>query len=260
MWTPKQGNVLYLDWESTHRDHLRRAWAVKRGLGIDNYEEFLYLSCGQPLSVMLPRIQEIVEKHNIKLLIVDSQMAGSDFGPDIGQNATRFYNALRMLGCSTLVLDHVSKAAMQMPDDANSTGPHGSVVKANRSRQQYELKKHQAGQGFTDLTLRHWKNNEGPLAEAQGIKIAWVNDQNGHLDRVIFTSLEVDKHPIASTSLPLWRRLSDALGGEAMTLTELCELMPDKTEGTIRATLYQYKDKFVRVGSDRWGRLAAERA
>ena len=258
-WTPTQGNVLYLDWESSHRDHLRRTWAVKRGLGIDNDGEFLYLACDQPLTIILPDIQAIVEEYDITLVIIDSQMAASDFGPDIGQNATRFYNAVRQLYCSTLVLDHVSKAAMQMADDANSTGPHGSVVKANRSRQQYELKKHQLpGQGYTDLALIHRKNNEGPLSEEFGIRITWESDANGHLDRVTFRSYDVTQHPVLSATQPVWKRIWDATEGGAITLKELAELMPDKSEGTIRATLYQNRDKFIKLDGDQWGRLAAQ--
>jgi hypothetical protein len=258
MWSPTQGNVLYADWESSHNDHLRRTWAVKRGLGItDDTGEFLYLACEQPLSAILSDIQAIIEEHDIKLVIIDSQMAAADFGPDIGQNATRFFNAVRQLHCSTLILDHVSKSAMQMADDSNSTGPHGSVVKGNRSRQQYELKKHQVpGQSHTDLVLMHRKNNEGPLGEAFGIRIAFLNDDQGHLDQVKFTAFEVSEHPIMSATQPVWKRIWDAVDGGGLTLGELCELMPDKTEGTIKATLYQNKDRFTKRNGDQWWRQA----
>lgn len=257
-WTPKQGNVLYLDWESSHRDHQRRTWAVKRGLGINDDGAFLYLACQQPLTMILPDIRTIVEEKDIALVIVDSQMAASDFGPDMAQNATRFYNALRQLHCSVLILDHVSKEAMKMSDDANSTGPHGSVVKSNRSRQQYEVKKHQIpGQGYADLTLIHRKNNEGPLSEEFGIRITWENDINGHLDRVLFTSYDVATHPVMSATQPIWKRMLDALEGRPLTVKQLAELLPDKSQPSIRATLNQNKDRFVKVEGDRWARRAA---
>ena len=255
-WAPRQGNVLYLDWEASHRDHLRRTWAVKRGLGIEGEGTFRYLSCEQPLSMIVSDVRAIVERYQIDLVVIDSQMAASDFGPDLAQNATRFFNAVRQLQCSTLILDHVSKAALQVPDDANSAGPHGSVVKANRSRQQFELKKHQVpGQAYTDLALIHRKNNEGPLADEVGIRITFVNDQNGHLDRVTFTSFDVAEHPVMSSTLPLWRRLSDALDGATLTTKDLQEILADKSEHTIRTTLNRYKDKFQKLDNDRWARL-----
>jgi len=258
LWTPKQGNVLYLDWESSHRDHQRRTWAVKRGLGIDGDGEFLYLACEQPLSMLLPDIRAIVEEQDIALVIVDSQMAASDFGPDMAQNATRFYNALRQLHCSVLILDHVSKEAMKMSDDANSTGPHGSVVKSNRSRQQYEVKKHQIpGQGYTDLTLIHRKNSEGPLHEESGIRITWENDANGHLDKVLFTSYDVAAHPVMSATQPIWKRVWDALEGGPLTVKELAELIHDKSESTIRATLNQSQNRFLKLEGNRWARQVA---
>ena len=258
VWAPSPGNVLYCDWESTYRDHCRRTWAVKRGMGIEGEETFLYLPCDQPLSVLVPALQDIIHQNNIALVIADSQMAGADRGPDIGQNATNYYNALRQLGTSALVLDHVSKASMASAADTNSTGPHGSVVKANRARQTYELQKHQLpGQSFTDLTMKHTKNNEGPLSPDFGIKITWVNDPaTGHLDKTVFSTFSVEDHPVLSTTQPLHKRLWDILEGGSMTTKELAELIPDKGEATIRTTLNRYKDQFVKLDGDRWGRRA----
>jgi len=258
MWAPRQGNVLYLDWEASHSDHLRRTWAVKRGLGIEGEGTFLYLPCEQPLSVIVPDIRAIIEANNVAMVVIDSQMAAADFGPDMAQNATRFFNGVRQLHCSALILDHVSKAAMATTDEStNSAGPHGSVVKANRSRQQYELRKHQVpGQSYTDLVLIHRKNNEGPLADEFGIRLTFKSDDNGHLDRVTFKSFNVSEHPIMSATQALWKRLWDALDGVSLTTKELHEYMADKTEDTIRVSLNRYKDKFAKLEGDRWARRA----
>jgi hypothetical protein len=260
LWSPTQGNALYLDWESTHRDHERRTWAVKRGLGLDHHGEFLYLHCKQPLTAIVSDIQTVIKSRDITFVIIDSQMAAADFGPDIGQNATRFYNAVRQLECSTLILDHVSKAAMSTAaDSTNNTGPHGSVVKANRSRQQYELFKHQVpGQSYTDLSLKHRKNNEGPLGEDFGIRISFVpHEETGHLDRVTFTHFEVSEHPTMSQTLPVWKRAWECLT-TPRTLEEINEFMPDVGEKTLKAMMYRYKDRFTRMG-DHWSRLAGEK-
>jgi len=257
MWTPKQGNVLYLDWEATHRDHLRRTWAVKRGLGIEGDDTFLYLSCEQPLSMIVGDIQSLIARRDIKLAIIDSQMAASDFGPDIGQCTTRFFNAVRQLRCSVLVLDHVSKEAIKAATDSdNNTGPHGSVVKANRSRQLYELKKWQVeGQSYTDLVLSHRKNNEGPLSEPFGIRLSFVpHPETGYLDKVTFTSFVVADHPALSKTLATWKRLFTILEEFGpLTVREIQEEhLTDKTEGGIRATLNQHKNKFQKGEGDQW--------
>lgn len=256
IWTPRQGNVLYLDWESTYRDHRRRAWAVKRGLGIEGDGTFAYLRCTQPLPRIIADIVRIVAERDIKLVIIDSQMAASEFGNDQAQLAGQFYNALRELGCATLTLDHVSKAAMALSDEAtNHAGPYGSIVKYNRSRQQYELKKWPGMiKGQTDLVMSHRKYNEGELSEDFGIRMTFVSDQaTGHLDRVAFTSFVVEEHPTASQGQAIWKRIWDCLT-EPRTLGEIHELMPDAGEATLKAMVYRHKDKFARRG-DLWARL-----
>lgn len=259
-WTPIQGNVLLLDWESCYRDHQRRTWAVKKGLGIKDEGTFLYQPCSQPLVKDLPNIQRLVADHDIKLLIIDSQMAASSYGPDPAQVASQFYNALRSLRCSTLTLDHVSKEEMKNTADGEGIGPYGSVVKYNRSRQQFELKKHQApNQDYIDLDLIHRKFNEGKLLDHIGIRLTFIYDKDGILDQVTFTSLDIPTHPVFGAARPLPQRLDDTLAEcGPMSPKELTEVMPDKSEDVIRATLNRYKDKmFVKVpGSDKWGRKA----
>jgi len=203
-------------------------------------------------------IQDIIREHNIELVILDSQMAGSDYGPDIGQNATRYYNAVRQLGVASLVIDHVPKSAITAShDNSNSSTPIGSVVKSNRARQAYELTKHQEpGQGFTDLVLNHTKNNEGRLWEPFGIKIEWVdNEQTGHLDRTLFTTFEVADHPVHSAKQAMWKRVWGILEGGPLTVKEMAEML-DATTDTIRATLNRYKERFVKLDGDRWARRA----
>jgi len=80
-WLPKSSNVLYLDWESSGSIHSRRIWAIKRGLGITTDETILYRFCTQPLAYDIIEIQRQILEHDIKLIIVDSQVAAS--GGDI---------------------------------------------------------------------------------------------------------------------------------------------------------------------------------
>jgi len=105
--------------------------------------------------------------------------------------------------------------------------------------------------------MKHTKNNEGPLSPDFGIKITWVTDKDtGHLDKTVFSTFNVEDHPVLSTAQPTWKRIWDILEGGALTVKEIAEIMPDKTEANIRAVLSQYKDKFVKLDGDRWGRRA----
>jgi hypothetical protein len=261
LWTPIQGNVLYLDWEATHSIHLRRTWAVKKGLGIEDERTFLYQAYDKPLVKVVNNIQNLIAPNDIKLLIIDSVMAAQGYGTDPAQIASQFYNTLRSLRCTSLALDHVSKDEMKQSADAESVGPYGSVVKFNRSRQQFELKKHQTkGQNYIELDLIHRKFNEGMLIDDIGIRIDFINDGDGHLNKVTFTSLDIPTHPIFGTMRPLPQRLDDALAeGGLMTPKEIHDQhITDKSEDIIRATLNRYNKKmFVKVG-EKWGRVASE--
>ena len=184
-WQPSmQGNVLYLDWESTHDSHNRRIWALKKGLGIEKApERILYRRCGLPLCDEIDAIQEIVDEHKINLVIVDSQTPASGHGQDAGQVASVFFNALRSLGCTSLIIDHVSKSNMRSDEDF--AGPINSVVKFNRSRSVFSIKKVQSpDNNSVYCRIKHTKHNEGRLLEDIGIKVRFIEDLPGNLDRV----------------------------------------------------------------------------
>jgi len=215
-WQPAAGNVLYLDWEASKEDHDRRVWAIKKGLGIDTEDTFLYRFCSQPLVSDIHSIQSLVSENQIDLVIVDSQMAATGYGPDQAQVASQFYNALRSLKCTTLTLDHVSKEDWKSSD---SVGPYGSVVKYNRSRSQFEIKKSQdAGDNFIELSLIHRKHNEGRLLKPIGIRINFNENTERQLESVIFESYNVADNPELSRTLPLSFLIKNLLGEGPLTM------------------------------------------
>ncbi|OGN94156.1 MAG: hypothetical protein A2Z75_08375 [Chloroflexi bacterium RBG_13_50_10] len=256
-WTPTPGNVLYLDWESSSQDHERRVWAIKQGLGIETEETFSYLFCHQPLAADIHRIQSIIAEGDIALLIIDSQMAAEGYGPHPAQVSSQYYNALRSLHCTSLTLDHVSKAEWGKVADDDSLGPYGSVVKFNRSRSQFEIKKSQtAGEDFMELALIHRKHNEGKLLKPIGIRIDFHSNGDDELDKVTFKACEISDNPDLSKVQSLRDRLAGILAAGTMVLKDLAEAV-DKPEATVRSTLYRYKDTFVKVGQE-WGLKAYE--
>lgn len=256
-WLPTAGNVLYLDWESSSQDHERRVWAIKQGLGINTEETFLYRFCHQPLASDIYNIQGIIAERKIALLIVDSQMAAEGYGPHPSQVSSQYYNALRSLHCTSLTLDHLSKSEWSKTADADSLGPYGSVVKFNRSRSQFEIKKSQtAGEDFMELALIHRKHNEGKMLKPIGIRIDFHNDTDGELEKVTFKACDISDSPELSKVQPLRDRVIGILAGGSMPIKELAEAL-DKPETTLRATLNRYKDTFVNMGKE-WGLRAYE--
>jgi hypothetical protein len=248
-WIPILGNVLYLDWESSLRDHERRGWAIKQGLGISTEETFAYRFCHQPLAADIYNIQRIITEKKISLLIIDSQMAAEGYGPHPAQVSSQYYNALRSLHCTSLTLDHVSKAEWGKVADSDSLGPYGSVVKFNRSRSQFEISEPVRGDNFLEFALRHRKHNEGNLLGEIGIRIDFHNNNDGHLEKVAFGTFNVSEHPEVSKVQGLKQRLIHSLSAGSRRPKDLADEL-EKTEATIRATLYRYKDTFVKVGEE----------
>ncbi len=259
-WMPTAGNVLYLDWEASQKDHERRVWAIKQGLRIDTEETFLYRFCSQPLVSDIHSLQRLVADNDISLTVIDSQMAAAGYGPDPSQVSNQYYNALRSLRCTTLTLDHVSKAEWgKMTDSGNTTGPYGSVVKFNRSRSQFEIKKSQtAGDDFMELALVHKKHNEGKLLKPIGIRIEFHNNSDGDLEEVTLTSCDISDNPELSKVQTLRDRLIGILKGGPMIVKELAEAL-DKPESTIRMELNRKANKglYVKRGNQ-WGLLASD--
>jgi len=256
-WTPTAGNVLYLDWESSFRDHERRVWAIKQGLAINNDETFQHLFCYQPLTADIRNIQRLVIEKKIGLVVIDSQMAATGYGPDASQISSQFYNALRSLECTTLCLDHVSKAEWGKMLDADSLGPYGSVVKFNRSRSQFEIRKSQVpGEDFIELALVHRKHNEGRLLRPIGIRIDFHNNPDGELEKVTFRACEISDNAELSKVQTLKDRLAGILGGGSMSIKDMADQL-EKPEGTVRSTLNRHKDTFVNLGNE-WGLRAYE--
>lgn len=243
---PEPTNVLYLDWEACFEDHARRVWFIKKGLGIETEECFSYRFCTQSIANDIYSIQKIVTDEKIGFVIVDSQMAASNNGPDQASNANQYYNALRSLQCTSLTIDHVNKVDWKGSEN-ESTGPYGSVVKYNRSRSQFEIKKSQTpGEDYVELSIIHRKHNNGTLLKQFGIKVNFNKDQNNHLNNVTFESCDVTDNPELAKYLTDKDRIIAILKAshEPMTVKSLAERM-DKEHGQVRARLNELKAKGI---------------
>lgn len=246
-WTPRKGNVLYLDWEDTKEDLDRRLWAIKKGMDkSDSSFTFPYRRCKTPLNDDLPYIQEMVSNNKIDLVIIDSQMAATGIGPNEAQLATQFYNAIRTLNCTTLTLDHMAKSEIRGDESA---GPIGSIVKFNRSRCQFQLQLSQnAGDDFIELSLVNKKNNNAKILLPIGIHIDFVNGEGETLEMVKFSPCNVADNPKLEKTATLKDRLIRILEDGDKTIAQLSEKIPDKKADHIRKELNRYGELFHTTG------------
>lgn len=250
-WLPKAGNVLYLDWEASKDVHGRRIWAIKQGLGISSDETISYRFCTQPLANDIEEIQRLVLERDIKLCIVDSQVAASGGDVEKADSANQYYNALRSLRCTSLTLDHVPKNV-----ERGKAMPFGSVFKWNRARSLFELQKYQeVGENTLELGLYHRKHNEGRLIKPIGMRVDF-HYQGEILEKVTFAPCELKDIPELSEGLPLHEQIAGLLTSGSMAVRDIAEALETK-ENKVRAILSRYKKIFTKVGNQ-WGLLTSE--
>ena len=149
--------VLYLDWETDRQELNLRVTKIKAGLNVEGKTNIKYRFMSDSLINDLQVIKEKIIEHGITLLIIDS--IGAAQGGDLNDAYVvgQFFNAIRKLRVTTLCIDHMNK----------ENGLFGSVMKFNRSRLVWEVKKHQEQNSSTlHVGLFHKKaNNAGHLAD-----------------------------------------------------------------------------------------------
>ena len=250
-WLPESANVLYLDWESSKNIHERRIWAIKQGLGIDSEDKIFYRFCSQPFADDIADIQRLVIENNAGFVIVDSQVAASGDDPDKAESASRYYNALRSLRCTTLTIDHVPK------NTEGKAMPFGSVFKWNRARSLFEVKQVQEpGENAAELGLYHRKCNEGKLLQPIGLKLQFHYGPGENLESVVFSETDIRGVPELAKALPLKDRIRGILQSGPMTIGDIAEEM-QANEGSIKTILNRGKNLFARNGN-MWGLLYDE--
>lgn len=212
---PKQGNVLYVDYETSADELNERALALWRGLGEDAPLGISYRFSSQSVDTDIESLQNAVNERDVDLLIVDSlgPAAGSD--PNAAENIIRLFANLRALRVTCLLVDHVAK-------NSDHPTPFGSVYKTNLARSVWECRRvHNAG--AIRIGLYHRKHNMGPLHNALGFEIEFSNDLNGRPENVSIAKFEVRDDEELAAGLPLTKRIKNVLGGGAVSEAELTD-------------------------------------
>jgi len=200
--------VLFLDWEADDNTVRWRLHCLKTGLGLP-YLVFDYLRCSQAFADDIEHIQDKLNNTGAEFIIIDS-IAGA-CGGDLtaSEPATRFYNALRSLNVTSLIIAHNPKG------DGKKT-IYGSAIFEHRARSVWECKAlHEPGDDELLVGLYHRKANNSRLNKPLGFKISF-NDK-----ATVVTKYSVEAVPGFEKSLSLTDRILRLLKEGAMGKEEI---------------------------------------
>lgn len=233
---------LLLDWETEHSIVNYRLKRLCDGMG-EPRPPLEYRRCTRPLAADLSSIQKHVLESEAELLIVDS--VGMACGGDLKEqsSATGFFQALRELKITSLLLTHMAKDELRKTKTA-----FGSIYFQNHSRSVWELTKAQDPE--TDsikMALFQRKQNEMALQRPIVIELEFNNVK----ETTVFRRSQLDDTPDLIDKLPIKEQIRLALKHGPRSIPDLAADL-DKSEGTIRTTLNKYRGSpFTKVG-EKW--------
>lgn len=250
----QRGSVLYLDWETDHDTLNARVQQLARGAGIA-YPNIWYMRMDGPLADSVERIIALIQEHGVVLVVVDSveaAMAGSiSAGAPSNEGPSRMNRALRRIGVTSFLIDHISSEQAQ--SEKVATKAYGSIFKRNWIRRSFHLKQtHEpAADGFRHLGLFIAKVNNGKEPEPVGLR--WeVNDEVCRWDR------EEIEDPELEQALPLVDRIAGYLRREGPSqLSAIVEGMSPAKRTTVTSTLQRQTKRFYKTAHGLWDVVAA---
>ena len=242
-------NVLYCDYETDQDTLNARVRMIAAGAGIDP-PDVGYLRMEMPFADsvewLLPRVQE----HSVGLVIVDSveaAMAGSvGNGAPSNEGPSRMNRALRQLGVSALLVDHISAEQAQQKEAARKA--YGNIFKRNWQRVSFQLKQSRepGADGLKHLALLNVKRNNG--REFDPVGLAWEIDDG----RCRWWREEIDD-PELEGALPTHARIAAYLKREGPSQpSAIAEGTGLSVATQVRPTLSRRTDLFVRLPSGLW--------
>ena len=256
-WAVKEKTpVLVIDWESDAEDWNDLFQLLRAGMGYEP-PAVHYMEGKGSLPGMMNNIAREITRTGAGLIIVDSvglATPASREGSDANDSALRLFAALRTLGVTSLLIDHVSKS--QISSDSSASGPYGSVYKTNSARSVYELRAgEQTEDGARTVVMHHRKANRTKRQEPLAIRIT-RDLQHIHLERSDLPVMPAVGREMDSASDRVWKALE---GGDVLSADEISE-MSGITPSYVRKVLTrELKGRVENVGepglSGRYRRL-----
>lgn len=245
-WLPAEpAPVLYLDWEGTRAACNDRLAAICRGAEIDPPNGVYYRRCSGSLADQVEEIAAFVAEREIGLLLVDSVglAAGTAReGGDAAESAFRLFEALRAIGRTALLIDHVAGA--ELNGSAPTSKPYGSVFKVNLARNVFELRREGDPQvGRAEVLMLHTKANEEAKLPPRGIVFTYSEDA------ITFARGEIEA-PDLEGRLSASERMRRALARGPLSESVLAEEL-GISSSTVRQNLRRHAERFTRLSDGR---------
>lgn len=246
-WAVRQGNVLYLDWETDPWDIDERVRRVSAGLGLNDVPPIRYRQSVGPLDESVEQIANFVSDERIQLVIVDSIGMASNHPGDRGpaeESAVRLFTAFRHLKSTVLAIDHVSGDAIGSDDPVLKA--YGSIYKMNLARSAWEMKGSIGHAGSGHIALYHRKHNNTAALEPIGIRVT-------HDPGMVKFDAEEITEPGLVKGLSHTARITRELTNGAMTVNDLADAL-EMTADKVRTYLNRGRNGlFVKLPDGRWG-------
>lgn len=247
-----QGRTLYLDWETDGEEIQQRVREICKGAEIDEVYP-LYRRCTGTLTDQIEEVLRVVQQNNVQLVVVDSVEAATaasrEYAGDANDATIRMHQALRLLGITSILIDHVSTGTI-----ADSKAPrkaYGSIFKMNYARMAFELKSVVNGPGRITLGLYNVKRNNGGLPlKPRAISVEFVENESTCYGRGAMDD------PDLMQGLDAMDRIASVLKGAGKKHYSDIAVETGLTESTVKTKLSRgKKDRglFVDLGSGNWG-------
>lgn len=251
-WKPLSAPVLYLDWEASAGELNDRIAGLAAGIGIAP-PNIHYRRMDGSLAGRVEEMAAFVCAHGIGLVVVDSvgMAAGTARdGSDANESALRLFDALRAIGGTSLLIDHVAGAELDRSGAIAKS--YGSIYKVNLARAAYELRRENEGtQERTELVLRQAKVNDS--ARLAPITLAITYSRSGEI-RIETTRATAPE--LFQLSMSTSGRIAAFLGTGAAAAPSIAEQL-GLSRDLVRQTLHRHQGRtFIKLHDGNWG-LAA---
>lgn len=166
------GNVLYLDYETKPEEIAHRSRMIHAGLGIDTADstttssQIVYNQCGHPFVDEEDYIQDLIYKHNISLVVIDSMGRAVSGELESADTVVPFFAAVKRLNTTVLVVSHTNKSGQLF----------GSQYTHNEARLIWEAKKSGSTNNGMEFSLVCRKANNVPFQPPQAYGVDFSND------------------------------------------------------------------------------------
>ena len=186
------GNVLYLDYETKPEEIAHRSRMLHTGLGIDTVDstttssQIVYNQCGHPFVDEEDYIQDLIYKHNISFVVIDSMGRAVSGELESSDTVVPFFAAVKRLNTTVLVVSHTNKQGQLF----------GSQYTYNEARLIWEAKKTGSTTTGMEFSLVCRKANNVPFQPPQAYGVDFSPDLAGN-EMAIYNRTDVFATDIA---------------------------------------------------------------